>query len=201
RYHTLPGRKRRRRASEESAASRNSLSRSLSSIPEIGAFAQERLTLMVLITNPSALDAVTRIARLFSGNQPAGMKAPVGGSARRKGGSGPVGRGDELVVHALRLVENTDRFTSDMRALERGETLNKDGMAGILQGFLGLLMIKVMSHVSVGTQTDFCRDVTRLTDEHGISTVVFPWDARTAHRSTQLTRVERLMETTQSQVR
>lgn len=73
-------------------------------------------------------------------------------------------------------------------------------MAGILQGFLGLLMIKVETHVSVGTQTDFCKDITRLTDEHGISTVVFPWDARTSHRSTQLTRVERLMETTQSQV-
>ncbi|CAM9690702.1 unnamed protein product, partial [Scytosiphon promiscuus] len=198
-YHTLPGRKRRRRASEESAASKHSLSRALSSIPEIGTFAQKRLKLMVLITNPSALDAVTRIARLFSGNQPANKKAAARASGRRKSGSGSVGKGDEMVVHALRLVENTDRFTSDMRALEKGETLNKDGMAGILQGFLDLLMIKVMSHVSVGTPTDFCRDITRLTDEHGVSTVVFPWDERRANRSTQLTRVERLMETTQSQ--
>lgn len=40
---------------------KNSLSRALSSIPELGEFAQERLTLMVLITNPAALDAVTRV--------------------------------------------------------------------------------------------------------------------------------------------
>lgn len=40
---------------------KNSLSRALSSIPELGAFAQERLTLLVLITNPAALDAVTRV--------------------------------------------------------------------------------------------------------------------------------------------
>ena len=41
---------------------KNSLSRALPSIPELGAFAQERLTLMVLITNPAALDAVTRVS-------------------------------------------------------------------------------------------------------------------------------------------
>ena len=42
--------------------------------------------------------------------------------ARRKGGAAAAGdKGDELVVHALRLVENTDRFSSDMRALEKGE--------------------------------------------------------------------------------
>lgn len=82
----------------------------------------------------------------------------------------------------------------------KGETLSKDSLAGILHGFLGLLMIKVTSHISVGTPTDFCQDVARLTDEHGISTVVFPWDAGTTHLSTQLTRVERLMESTQSQV-
>lgn len=81
-----------------------------------------------------------------------------------------------------------------------GETLNKDGLAGILQGFLGLLMIRVKSHISVGTPTDFCQDVARLTDEHGISTVVFPWDAGTTHPSAQLARVEKLMETTQPQV-
>lgn len=61
-------------------------------------------------------------------------------------------------------------------------------------------MIKVMSHISVGTPTDFCQDVARLTDEHGISTVVFPWDAGSMQLSTQLTRAERLMESTQSQV-
>lgn len=82
-----------------------------------------------------------------------------------------------------------------------GDSLNKDNLAGILQGFLGLLMIKVMSHVSVGTPTDFCSDVTALTDEHGISTVVFPWEARSTQPSTQLTRVDRLMDTTQCQVR
>lgn len=44
--------------------------------------------------------------------------------ARRKGsgaGAGAGDKSDELVVHALRLVENTDRFSSDMRALEKGE--------------------------------------------------------------------------------
>eukprot|EP00752_Nemacystus_decipiens_P004580 g4180.t1 len=200
-YHTVPGRKRRRRVSEESAALKNSLSRPLSSIPELGAFAQERLALMVLITNPAALDAVTRIARLFSGNRPAPKKEVDVTTARRKGSAAMAAgdRGDELVVHALRLVENTDRFSSDMRALEKGETLSKDSLAGILHGFLGLLMIKVMSHISVGTPTDFGQDVARLTDEHGISTVVFPWDAGSTQLSTQLTRAEKLMESTQSQ--
>lgn len=61
-------------------------------------------------------------------------------------------------------------------------------------------MIKVMSHVSVGTPTDFCSDVTALTDEHGISTVVFPWESGSTQPSTQLTRVDRLMATTQCQV-
>ncbi|CAM9920533.1 unnamed protein product, partial [Ectocarpus fasciculatus] len=198
-YHTVPGRKRRRRASEESAATKNSLSRRLSSIPELGEFAQDRLTLMVLVANPAALDAVTRIARLFSGNQPADKNAARTTTARRKGSGAHADREEGPVVHALRLVENTDRFSSDMRALEKGETLNKDGLAGILQGFLGLLMIRVKSHISVGTPTDFCRDVARLTDEHGISTVVFPWDAGTTHPSAQLARVEKLMETTQPQ--
>lgn len=42
--------------------------------------------------------------------------------ARRRGSAAAAGdTGDELVVHALRLVENTDRFSSDMRALEKGE--------------------------------------------------------------------------------
>lgn len=82
----------------------------------------------------------------------------------------------------------------------KGETLSKDSLAGILHGFLGLLMIKVMSHISVGTPTDFGQDVARLTDEHGISTVVFPWDAGSMQLSTQLTRAERLMESTRSQV-
>ncbi|CAN0374897.1 unnamed protein product [Pylaiella littoralis] len=202
-YHTVPGRKRRRRISEESAATRHSLSRALSSIPELGEFAQARLKLMVIITNPTALDAVTRIARLFSGNQqPVAKKAGSGAIARRKGSSGGGGGGDKgegLVVHALRLVENTDRFSSDMRALEKGETLMKDGLAGILQGFLGLLRIKVLCHVSVGTPTDFCQDLTRLSEEHSISTIVFPWDAGTSHLSAQLTRAERLMHSTQSQ--
>lgn len=81
------------------------------------------------------------------------------------------------------------------------ETLNKDSIAGILQGFLGLLMIKVKSHLSVGTPTDFCQDVTRLIDEHGISTVVFPWESGSTQPSTQLNRVKKLMETTRSQVR
>ncbi|CAM9695138.1 unnamed protein product [Ectocarpus sp. 4 AP-2014] len=197
-YHTVPGRKRRRRASEESAATKNSLSRRLSSIPELGEFAQERLTLMVLVANPAALDAVTRIATLFSGNQPTDKNA-AGTTPRRKGTGALADREDGPVVHALRLVENTDRFSSDMRALGKGETLNKDGLAGILQGFLGLLMIRVQSHISVGTPTDFCQDVARLTDEHGISTVVFPWDAGTTHPSAQLARVEKLMETTQPQ--
>lgn len=61
-------------------------------------------------------------------------------------------------------------------------------------------MIRVKSHISVGTPTDFCQDVARLTDEHGISTVVFPWDTGTTHPSAQLARVEKLMETTQPQV-
>lgn len=90
--------------------------------------------------------------------------------------------------------------TQNTTPKRKGETLNKDGLAGILQGFLGLLMIKVMSHVSVGTPTDFCQDMNRLSEEHGISTVVFPWDAGTTHLSAQLTRAERLMESTRSQV-
>lgn len=63
-----------------------------------------------------------QIARLFSGNKPTSREAGGGAAAARSKGSGSVGgKGDELVVHALRLVENTDRFSSDMRALERGE--------------------------------------------------------------------------------
>lgn len=94
---------------------------------------------------------------------------------------------------------NTQK-TKNVETKQKGETLKKDGLAGILQGFLGLLMIKVTSHVSVGTPTDFCQDLTRLSEEHGISTVVFPWDADATHLSTQLSRAERLMESTRSQV-
>lgn len=87
------------------------------------------------------------------------------------------------------------------RGARSGETLNKDSLAGILQGFLGLLMIKVKSHISVGNPTDFCQDVGSLVEEHGISTVVFPWEERSTQPTTQLTRVERLMRaTTQAQV-
>lgn len=53
---------------------KNSLSRALSSIPELGTFAQERLTLMVLITNPAALDAVTRVR--WSGGNRSGTLVP-----------------------------------------------------------------------------------------------------------------------------
>lgn len=83
---------------------------------------------------------------------------------------------------------------------QKAEATYKDSLANILQGFLGLLMIKVKTHVSVGTPTDFCQDVTSLTYEHGISTVVFPWEANSAQPSSQLTRVERLMETIPCQV-
>ena len=61
RYHTAPGSKRLRRASEVSAAEKGDLSRPLSSIPELGVFAQQRLKLMVVLTNPAALDAVARV--------------------------------------------------------------------------------------------------------------------------------------------
>lgn len=68
-----------------------------------------------------------QIARLFSGTRPATKEAAAGAAvARRKGSSAaaaaaPGGKGGEVVVHALRLVENTDRFSSDMRALEKGK--------------------------------------------------------------------------------
>lgn len=78
--------------------------------------------------------------------------------------------------------------------------MNKDSLAGILQGFLGLLMIKVKSHVSVGTPTDFCQDVTRITDEHAISTVVFPWEHGSTNPSSQLARAEKMMRATPCQV-
>lgn len=61
RYHTAPGSKRLRRASEVSAAEKGDLSRPLSSIPELGVFAQQRFKLMVVVTNPAALDAVARV--------------------------------------------------------------------------------------------------------------------------------------------
>ena len=57
-----------------------------------------------------------QVARLFSGNQPS-KKAGIGPIRRKSEGPD---KGDQLVVHALRLVENTDRFSSDMRALEKG---------------------------------------------------------------------------------
>lgn len=61
RYHAAPGSKRLRRASEVSAAEKGDLARPLSSIPELGAFAQQRLKLMVVLTNPAALDAAARV--------------------------------------------------------------------------------------------------------------------------------------------
>lgn len=56
------------------------------------------------------------------------------------------------------------------------------------------------SHISVGNDTDYCQDVKRLTDEHGISTVVFPWEVTSTNPSTQLVRIERLLETAPCQV-
>lgn len=58
------------------------------------------------------------MAGLFNGN------GRVSTNNRRLKGSGAISAENSsdngLVVHALRLVENTDRFSSDMRALERG---------------------------------------------------------------------------------
>lgn len=71
----------------------------------------------------------------------------------------------------------------------------------MLQTFLELLMIKVHSHISVGGPTDYCQDVRRLTEEHGISTVVFPWESRSTSPGHQIAQVERLMHTAQCQAR
>lgn len=57
----------------------------------------------------------SQVARLFSGNQP--VKKGIAPIRRKSEGAD---KGDQLVVHALRLVESTDRFSSDMRALEKG---------------------------------------------------------------------------------
>lgn len=74
------------------------------------------------MVNDASCFVVFQIARLFSGNQPVAKKAGSGAISRRKGSGGRGGdKGEELVVHALRLVENTDRFSSDMRALEKGK--------------------------------------------------------------------------------
>ena len=62
RYHSAPGHKRLRRASEVSAAEKGDLARPLSSIPDLGAFAQQRLKLLVVLTNPAALDSVARVS-------------------------------------------------------------------------------------------------------------------------------------------
>ena len=72
----------------------------------------------------------SQVARLFSGNQPVKKGiAPI----RRKS-EGP-DKGDQLVVHALRLVENTDRFSSDMRALEKGK-VNASGIVDFIDRHL-----------------------------------------------------------------
>lgn len=75
-----------------------------------------------MLSNASYFYVCLQIARLFNGNQPVAKKADSGATSRRKGSSGGGGdKEEELVVHALRLVENTDRFSSDMRALEKGK--------------------------------------------------------------------------------
>lgn len=58
RYHTLPGLRAKRRVFEEAAGD---LSRPLASIPDIGVFALDRLKLLVMVSNPSALGAVARV--------------------------------------------------------------------------------------------------------------------------------------------
>lgn len=82
-----------------------------------------------------------------------------------------------------------------------GETLNNDSLSGILQGFLELMRIKVQTHISVGNTADFCQDVKRVGDEFGISTVVFPWEASSTSISTQFTRAEALLTSTETQVK
>lgn len=67
------------------------------------------------LLSPPRSPRPSQVARLFSGNQP----AKKGIAPMRRKSEGP-DKGDQLVVHALRLVENTDRFSSDMRALEKG---------------------------------------------------------------------------------
>lgn len=62
RYHTLPVSKFSRRAKAKKRDEKGDLSRSLHSIPHLGLFAQERLKLLVLVSNPAGLDTVTRVS-------------------------------------------------------------------------------------------------------------------------------------------
>ena len=62
------------------------------------------------------------MAKLFGGSRPAKKEKEKMGSMRRKlsGRSIDNAGGGYMELHALRLVGNTDRYSSDMRALERG---------------------------------------------------------------------------------
>lgn len=59
-------------------------------------------------------------------------------------------RGAELEVHALRLLENTDRFSSDMRAVERGACVRSEGLMGLM-GLMRLMrLMRLMGVVRGG---------------------------------------------------
>lgn len=58
RYHTHPGLRAKRLVFEESMGD---LSRPLASIPDIGEFSLNRLKLLMMVSNPSALGAVVRV--------------------------------------------------------------------------------------------------------------------------------------------
>lgn len=81
-----------------------------------------------------------------------------------------------------------------------GLTLHNDSLTGILKGFLELMRIKVHSHISVGSTTDYCQDVKRITEEYGISTLVFPWEVSSTGIANQLARADAFLVQAQCQV-
>ncbi|CAM9823232.1 unnamed protein product, partial [Phaeothamnion confervicola] len=140
------------------------------------AFAERRLRLLVCVPDLRALISTVKVVRLIShpGGEVAGpFAAPLGvPTAGLSSAMMPAGAN----IHALRLVETSDDYRSDMMSMHLDATLRNDELAGLLQTFGQMNSVTVQPHIAIGSETThFAQAIVGVASGAGRNTVIMPW--------------------------
>lgn len=88
----------------------------------------------------------------------------------------------QLEIHALRLIELTQRTSAVMMMQESQNTINCDPVVSVIRTFARLNQIGVKAHLTVSTTEDFARNLTEQAAATKADMIIMPWGDHVAHQ-------------------
>ncbi|RUS17961.1 Sodium/hydrogen exchanger family-domain-containing protein [Endogone sp. FLAS-F59071] len=149
-----------------------STSHSLEKQPDTGTF-----RLMLSLNNMQYIPSIMALIQMLQHKPKSAISDTVAGRSSEE-----LSTTSQLEIHALRLIELTQRTSAVMMMQESQNTINRDPVVSVIRAFARLNQIDVKAHLTVSTTDDFAKNLTEQAAATKADMIIMPWDDHVAHQ-------------------